>query len=82
MNPFTWIGQSLFGLASNSDVRHLVMVVRHLQNTQEGSLDQLRAFKNNTTSFKRISKARMDDMMETITLDSDRLQVSVQALAQ
>ena len=45
MNPFTWLGQSLFGLASNSDVRRLAMAVRHLQNTQEGSLDQFKAFK-------------------------------------
>ena len=82
MNPFTWIGQCLFGLASNSDVRRLAMAVQHLQSNQERNLDQFRAFKNNATSFMRISKARMDNMMETITVVHNRLQVATKALAQ
>ncbi len=81
-NPFAWVGKNLFGLASNSDVRRLAMAVRHLQTTQEGSLDQFRAFRNNATSFMRISKQRMDNMMETIEMVSDRLSIATQALAQ
>ncbi len=81
-NPFAWIGKSLFGLASNSDVKHLALAVQHLQRNQKGSLDQFKALKEDATSFMRLSNARMDGLREAIQHVYQRLTVATDAIRQ
>ncbi len=81
-NPFAWIGKSLFGLASNSDVKRLAMAVQHLQRNQEGSLDQFKALKEDATSFMRLSNNRMDGLRDAIQHVYQRLSVATDAIRQ
>ena len=81
-NPFAWIGKSLFGLASNSDVKRLALAVQHLQKNQEGSLDQFKALKEDATSFMRLSNARVDGLRDAIQHVYQRLTVTAEAISQ
>ncbi len=80
-NPFAWMGKSLFGLASNADVKRLALAVQHLQQTQEGSLDQFKSLED-ATSFMRLSNERMDNLRNSIQHVYQRLMAATDALSQ